>query len=197
MAFLSDSVLAFILFAAAMLSWRMVRATPSSARINLRFAATLMAALAVARLAPDSDLVPAVAHLVCGLAAVAAMLAYCFPRRAPSGLSAAMLVLALAIGMAAMLSPRAAALAPACQAGAALVILASASSRFYDSPRSSLLGAVGAFCLFLGAMAMLHGSRDAAMLFFTMTLLGIGRALQIPVAEARRRWLPVVSGERV
>ena len=196
MAFLSDSIFAVILFAAALLSWRMARDIPTGARINLRFAATLMSALAAARLVPNSGLVLAVANLVCGLAAMALTLAYCFPRRAPSGLAATVLIVALAMGMLATLAPRTEILTQACQAGATLVILASACSRLGDSLRSRLFAGAGALSLLLGAMAVMHGSYDTAMLFFTVTLLGTGRALQIPVTEARRRWRPVVSGER-
>ena len=197
MTFLPDSIFAIILFAATLLSWWMTRATPSGARINFRFAAALMAALAGARLVSYSGLVLTVANLVCGLAAMAIALAYCFPRRAPCGLATTVLVLALALGMLAIFAPQTEFLTQAFQASAALAIMASACSRIGDSLRARLFAGAGGLSSFLGAMAVMHGSFDTAMLFFTTALLGTGRSLQIPVAETRRRWLPVVSGERV
>src|ERR1700743_1686306 len=103
MAFSFDSVCAGVLFAAAILCWRMTRDVYSVTRLNVRFAAILLAALAVSLVVPAAGLGFTVALLSPTLAATALALALCFSRMAPVWLSSLALILALVAGLFAVL----------------------------------------------------------------------------------------------
>jgi hypothetical protein len=195
MAFSFDSVCAGLLFAAAIVSWRMTRDVCSGTRLNLRFATILLAALAASLVVPTAGLGFAVALLSPTLAAAALALALCFSRSAPIWFSSLALILALATGLIAALvsSP---AIALAYQAMAAGAIFISAFSRLGENPRSGFLASAGATCLFLGAMTLMNAALGQAALFFAASLLLLTRALQAPVAEKRGHTRLFVSGKR-
>lgn len=195
MVFSFDSFCAGLLFAAAILSWRMTREMRSSARLNLRFAAILLAALAASLVAPAAGLGSTVALLSPTLAAAALTLALCFSRNAPVWFSSFALILALAAGLIAALES-VAAIALAYQAVAAGAIFLSAFSRLGENPRSGFLASAGAICLFLGAMTLMDMALGEAALFFAASLLLLTRASQAPVAEKRGPARFFVSGKR-
>jgi hypothetical protein len=195
MAFSFDSVCAGILFVAAILSWWMTRDVRPGTRVNLRFAAILLAALAVSLTVPAAGLGSTVALLSPTLAAVALALALCFSRNAPIWLSSLTLILALAAGLiAALISSPFIALAP--QVAAAGAIFISAFSRLGENPRSGFLASAGALCLFLGAMTLMNAALGDTALFFAVSLLLLTRASQAPVAEKRGHARLFVSGKR-
>jgi hypothetical protein len=195
MAFSFDSLCAGMLFAAAILSWRMTREVGSGTRVNLRFAAILLAALAASLVVPAAGLGFTVALLSPTLAAAALALALCFSRNAPIWFSSLALILALAAGLiAALISLPAIALAY--QAMAAGAIFVSAFSRLGENPRSGFLASAGATCLFLGAMTLMNAALGQAALFFAASLLSLTRASQAPVEEKRGHARFFVGGKR-
>jgi hypothetical protein len=195
MAFSFDSLCAGVLFAAAILSWRLTKDVRSGARVNLRFAAILLAALSASLMVPAAGLGFTVALLSPTLAAAALALALCFSRNAPIWFSSLALILALAAGLIAALvsSP---AIALAYQAVAAGAIFVSAFSRLGENPRSGFLASAGATCLFLGAMTLMNAALGEAALFFAASLLLLTRASQAPVEEKRGHTRFFVSGKR-
>lgn len=195
MAFSFDSLCAGILFVAAIFSWRMTREVRPAARINLRFAAILLAALAVSLLAPAMGLGFTIALLSPTLAAAALALALCFSRNAPIWFSSFALILALAAGLIAALESTPV-VALVCQSIAAGAIFISAFSRLGENPRSGFLASAGAASLFLGAMTLMNSALSEAALFFAAALLLLTRALQAPVAEQRGQARFFVSGKR-
>ena len=184
MVFLFDSLCALILLVAAVLSWWMAEDTFPCARVNLRFAAGLLAAFAAARLAPEAGLAFGAALLVPSLAAAAAVLAICFPRRAHTWLSSFVLVVGLVAGLAAAFTGRPA-LALGYQAGAALAIFAWSFSRVGEMPRAAFPASLAGASLLLGAMSLMAGALSEASLFFAAFLPLVTRASQITVAELR------------
>ena len=196
MAFLFDSLCAAVLFVAAILSWGMAESARLPARINLRFAAMMLAAFSAARTLPDSDLALDAALLLPCMAAAAAVLALTFPRRPPIWLACLILIIGLLDGLLASLQivP---ALALSYQAGAALVLFAWGLSHFRENPHTALLANLSAASLLFGAMAVMNASLGAAMLFFASFLLLSTRASQVAIADQRRRGHWFVSGEHV
>jgi hypothetical protein len=195
MVFLFDSLCAAALFVAAILSWAMAYNMPAAARINLRFAALMLAGFSTARTLPSSTLVFDAALLTSSLATAAAVLALSFPRRAPVWISGLILSAALAAGLLAALRAMPA-LALGCQASAAVALAVWGLSRFGESPYATVLVNLGAASLLSGAMAVMNGSLSAAMLFFAAFLLLMIRALQAAVADRRRHDSVLVSGAR-
>ncbi|HEY2836043.1 MAG TPA: hypothetical protein VGI89_05690 [Rhizomicrobium sp.] len=179
----------------AILSWWMAAAGRPNARINLRFAAMMLAVFSAARALPSSALALDAALLMPSLAAAATVLALLLPRRGRVWLSCLILGAALAAGLLAALRAMPA-LALGYQSGAAVALSVWGLSRFGESPYASVLASLGAASLLFGAMAMMNGSLSAAMLFFAAFLPLMIRALQAAVADGRRRDSVFVSGAR-
>lgn len=195
MVFLFDSLCAATLFVAAILSWSMAENARSNARINLRFAAVMLAAFSAARTLPGPDLALDAALLLPSLAAAAVFLALSFTRQAPIWLSCLILITGLADGLLAALQT-VPALALSYQAGVALVLFAWSVSHFGESPRPALLANFSAVSLLFGAMAAMNESLSAAMLFFAAFLLLATRASQAAVVERSRSGRVFVSLEQ-
>lgn len=195
MVFLFDSLCALALLFSAILSWWMAADSRPNARINLRFAAMILAVFSAARALPSSTLALDAALLMPSLAAAAAVLALSFPRRAPVWFSGLVLSAALATGLLAAFRAMPA-LALGYQTGAAVALAVWGLSRFGESPYATVLANLGAASLLLGAMAVMNGSLSAAMLFFAAFLLLMIRALQAAVADKCRRDSVFVSGAR-
>lgn len=191
-----DSLFAGFLFAATLVSWRMMRHGRPGACAYMRFASMLMAALAVSLLVPVPGLAQAVALLVSGLTSALYLLAVCFPHKAPDWLSALLLLLAAAVGLVATLLP-APIIATADQAAAAVIILAVAFSRFAEDPRAALLAGAGAVAMFSGAMTLMNGTAREWVLFFAATLLLFARGLQQTIADWPARWNLAIGGEQI
>lgn len=189
-----DSLCAVVLFAAAMLSWRMTRGVRSGTRINMRFACVLNAALASALIVPIPGLGFNVALLAPTLAATALALALCFPQKAPIWFSTFAFVLALAAGLLTVLAAIPA-VALTLQAGAAGLIFVSAFSRLAGNPRGGLWASLGATSLFLGAMTIMNGTLSSAALFFSAALLLLTRVSQAAVAVDGRHGHFLISGK--
>jgi hypothetical protein len=196
MALFFDSLFAGFLFAATLITWRMMRNGHPGACANMRFAAMLMAALAVSLLLPVPGLALAVALLVSSLNSALYVLAVCFPRKAPDWLCALMLLLAAMMGLAASLVP-APVVAAAGQAMAAVVILAVAFSRLAENPRAALLAGAGAAAMFFGAMALMNDTARGSILFLAASLLLFARGSQPAVAKWPARWHFAIGGEQV
>jgi len=195
MVFLFDSLCALALLFSAILSWWMAADSLPNARINLRFAAMMLAAFSAARGLPSSALALDAALLMPSLAAAAAFLALSFPRRVPVWLSCLILSAALAAGLLAALRAMPA-LAFGYQTSAAVALAVWGLSRFGESPYAAVLVNLGAASLLSGAMAAMNGSLSAAMLFFAAFLLLMIRALQAAVADKRGRDSVFVSRAR-
>ncbi|HXR95723.1 MAG TPA: hypothetical protein VN718_07590 [Rhizomicrobium sp.] len=200
MAFSSDSpsfgfLGALVLLAVAIWSWRTARELRASLRVQLRFAAVLLAALAVALTVPSPGLAFNVMLLTASVASAALALAFCFRQGAPSWLSATALVIAFAMGLIASLAALPL-LAFAAIVGAAAAILWVNLARAKDNPGSSLAAMVGAVSLFLGGLAIMDGGLVQAALFFASALGLVGRALQKPVAGADALIELLVGGKR-
>jgi hypothetical protein len=195
MAFSFDSAFALLLLAATPMAWTMAGRARLSARLYLRFATVLMAALAAALVTRAPGLGPAVAMIAMSLAAAALALAACFPRRPPLWLSSIALCLALMAGLAGALTPWSV-IALAYQAAACGAILAMVFSRSRDDPRAAILSGTGALSLFLGAMSLMDESLGAAALFFAAALMLLARASQRPIAHQRGQGRRVISGQR-
>lgn len=195
MAFLFDSLCAASLFLAAILSWGMAAGRQPGTRLDLRFAAAMLATLCVARFLPNSGLALDMALLTPNLAAAAAILALSFPRQPSIWLSGLILVAGLLAGMLAVLQGMPI-LALGYQVGAALAIFAWAMTRLGEKPSAAIAASLSAMALLLGAMAVMNASLGAAMLFFAAFLLLATRASQAAVAEQRRGARLFISGER-
>ena len=184
MAFSFDSAL--VQFAAAIFTWVLAAKARASARLYLRFAAVLMAALAAAMMVPAPGLAFMVALISASLAGTGLALALCFPRRPPLWFSSVALALSLAAGLTACLLPLPI-LAPACQTLACCAILVTVFSRAGENPRRAILAGLGATAFFLGGMTVMDGTLAEANLFFAVALALLARASQLPVADQRVR----------
>jgi hypothetical protein len=196
MALSLDSLSAGFLFAATLVSWRMMRHGRPGPCGHLRFASMLMAALAVSLVIPVPRLALAVALLVSSLASILYVLAFCFPQEAPDWLSALLLLLAAAMGLVATLIP-APVFATAGQAAAALIILAVAFSRYAEGPRVALLAAAGAVAMLFAAMTLMNDTLRGSIPFFIASLLLFARASQQTVAKWPARWHLAIGGEQI
>ena len=186
MVFLFDSLCAAVLLMSAILSGWVAGGAYPGARVNLRFAAMMMALCSAAPLMPSTGLALDVALVTPCLAASTAVLALSFPRRAALWLSCLLLVAGLVAGLLAALKQMPS-LALGFQAGAALVLAAWCASRLEENPHAAILAGLGAASLFFGAMAVMNGTLDAAMMFFAVFLLLAARASKAAVVYRHRR----------
>ena len=193
-----DSLAAFLLFAACVMAWLLAAEARLPSRVNIRFAAMLLAALAAARLpglalSEWSVLGPAVALIVVPLASTLLALGlFAFlVRPVPVGAAASGLGLSLAAGLAAALSgvPAYAAL---CPIGGGFLI-AAAVFRDAGAARaswSSLAGLLAALSLLCGGFALMDGAIDLAEMFLAATLIGAASQTRV---EAQANGLAAVK----
>ena len=196
MAFSFDSLMALLLFAVGIWSWRAAGDLRARFRMYLRFAAVLLAALAAALALPAPGLAFTVLLLTSGPAGVALALAFCFPQSAaPPWLSATALAAAFAMGLIASLSGSS---LPAFVAvtGAAIYIAAGCFSRLKADPGVGFTALMGAASLGLGGLAMMAGGLLPAALFYACALGLVTRALQNLVEIPDTRIELPVSVER-
>ena len=167
---------ALLLFASSLAAWLVASAARPAARVHLRFAAVLFAALAVSVIAVPAA-VPAITLLVLPIGSgvlVLAMLA-ATARPLEAALAAALLaVVSLAALGASITGWTALALAPAALCAGAVGLLAARGS---DRLRV-VQGIAGALCLLGAASAFaLEGADAASTLFCAAGLLGLTLAL--------------------
>jgi 3-deoxy-D-manno-octulosonic-acid transferase len=187
MAFVFDSLAALLLFAAAVIAWRLAGASRISSRINIRFAGLLLAALAAARalgmvLPQFLSLAPAVAPIAASLGTVALALGLLAVLARPVPPLAASLALALALGagLAAALSGEPI-YALGCQILGVCLTFAVALSRFAAGAGRASLALLAAAALFCGGLALMDGAINVAELFFAAGLIGAARVSQFRV----------------
>lgn len=171
-AMLLDSLAAFILFAAALSAWFLSAQAKASSRVNIRFAAMLFAALAVAHvpsLLSAQSLEFSVALIVAPLGATALALGVSafLVRPLPAGVAALAMALALAAGLAAALSG-VPAYAGLCQMACVLLTLAAGAQQ----PARLMSVALAALPLLCGALCLMDGALNGAELFFAAALIG-------------------------
>jgi hypothetical protein len=186
-----DSLCALLLFCAGIAAWRLPAASRAAARIPVRFAAILFAALAAARALDGlgfAALAPVVALIALSLGGTALALglfAALGTRPLPPLAAALGLVLALFAGLAAALAA-----IPAYALGAAMLslsLLAAMSLGFFSrTPRRAGLALGTALSVIAGGFALMGGALSVSLLFFAAGLIAAGRALQ-PGVEARRQ----------
>jgi hypothetical protein len=185
-----DSLSALLLFCAAVAAWRLSAASRAFARIPIRFAAILFAALAAAcalgwfgfpALAP----VVALIALSLGGTALALGLFAALARPVPPMAAALGLMLALFAGLAAALAA-----VPAYALGAAMLALgllsAMSLSGFFLTPLRASLILGAASSVIAGGLALMGGALSVSLLFFAAGLIAAGRASQ-PGVETRQQ----------
>jgi hypothetical protein len=188
-----NAMSALVLLAVSIWSWRATRGLRAGSRVHLRFAAVLLAALAVSLIMPAPGLAFNVMLLTAGAACVA--LALAFRQGAPPWLSATALAAAFALGLIASLAAMPA-LALAAMAGAAVTILSACLSRLKNNTGAGFAALMGAASLTLGGMAMMDGGLAQAALFFAAALGLVARALQKPVEDADAPVKLFIGGKR-
>jgi len=186
-----DSVLlaAAILFGVCALSWFLARGFKPSVRLNLRFAAMLLASLAVA--APVAQVGDVAALAVLPLACAALTLAALarFARRAPPLAASLALAVSLACGLGAALTG-APMLAAFPAAFAALLIAGAALQDF------AWIAALSGVALLAGVSAFVReGSGTGLLLFAAAALLGLSRSA-FAVEQSREARLGGLVGLR-
>src|SRR5215469_719770 len=162
MAFSFDSLCALLLLAVTVWGWRKARNLGAGMRVHLRFAAVLLAALSASLMVPVPALALNVALLISGVASAA--LALSSVNGAPHWLSATVLTLSFAAGLAASLTATPL-LALICQGGAGAYILATSFLRGMDDRLLGFAEILGAVSLLLAGLAMADGSPAQATLF--------------------------------
>ena len=177
-----------LLLAATVAVWFVAAGARAAARLQIRFAAVLIAALTIAAAAmPIAAAAVALLVLPIAFGVLALAAAAGFARPLLAAPAALMLALCCLAGLAAAISGFAAlSLAPAVLA---LVAIAAIFLRQFDAARpASLQGILSALC-FLGAVSAfaLEGTGAAMLLFAAAGLLGIALALaRSDVAQEQR-----------
>jgi hypothetical protein len=187
MAFVFDSLATLLLFASALIAWRLSRGARASSRINIRFAAMLFAALAaaqaIAMAAPRwQALAPAVALIAASLGTVALALGLFALLARPIPPLAASLALALALGagLAAALSGEPA-YALGCQILGVCLTIAVTLNGFSAGAGRASLTLLAAAALICGGLGLMDGAITIAELFFAAGLIGTARISQLRV----------------
>ncbi|HWM61132.1 MAG TPA: hypothetical protein VNN98_03220 [Rhizomicrobium sp.] len=175
-----DLLAALVLFAACIGAWLLAAPLRAPARLYLRFAAMLFAALSVAALVGLAD-VAALFLLPLGAASLMVSALAQFARPLPVFAASAALVAALASGLAALLSGITMfALAPAMFAG--LVVIAASLNSVAAIPVLA-----GASLLASGLVLLEQGGRAGMFLFCAAALVGLAK----PSAKQKRSALAV------
>jgi hypothetical protein len=179
-----DSLSSLLLFAACVSAWLLVANARSTARMNVRFAAMLFAALGVASilglLQPQFfPLAGAVAliGLSLGATCLALSLFALLARPLPAGAAALALVLSLGAGLGAALSG-AAGYALGWAALAASLTIAAAVGSFPVGPLRAFLAVIAVLSLVAGGLALMQGAVFVTELFFAAAILAAARASQ-------------------
>jgi hypothetical protein len=192
MALFFDSLTPLLLFAACVSAWMLAGRARAAARVNIRFAAMLFAALAAARLlgllVPRfSAVAPAVALISASLGATALALGlFAFlARPLPTGAAALALGLSLGAGLAAALSG-APVYALICQILAVSLSTAAGFGALAVMRGRAALALLAALSLLCGGFALMDGAAEFTEMFFAAALIGAARASQPPV-EAKSK----------
>jgi hypothetical protein len=186
---------AALLLSATLAAWFVAGGARPAARVQLRFAAILFAAVPLAAVAAPQA-APAVTLLVLpiGLGIFALAVTAGFSKALASGLAAILLAALCLAGLAAAITGLAAiALAPSALAIAALVIL---FLRQFDAARAaSVQGMLSALC-FLGAASVFaaDGVGAALLLFAAAGILGLALALSRSDVAVEERPLTDLRG---
>jgi hypothetical protein len=159
---------AIALFAACVGAWRLSAPLRAAARLQLRFAAMLLAALAVARVLHLADMAALLLLPLAGTALALATLARCARPAAPFAATAA-LVAALACGLVAMLSGHAMPALIALMLAGLAVIAAALNGA---APVAILSGVA---LLASGLCALQMGVGAGSLLFSAAALVGLSR----------------------
>lgn len=175
-----------LLLAAAVASWLIAAGARPAARVHIRFATILFAALAAAAFAV-ARAAPAIALLVLpiGLSVLALAAAAARTRPLDAALAAALLAaVSLAALASAMLDLTALALAPSALCALAIGVLGARG----EDRLAAFQGIASALCFAAGASAFaLEGAGVALILFCAAGLLGLALALSrsVPAVEER------------
>jgi hypothetical protein len=190
MAFSFDSFSPPFLFAACVSAWVLASRARASARVNIRFAAMLFAAVAAARLLglalPQySAVAPAVALIAASLGGtVLALGQFAFlARPLPVGAAALALGLSLGAGLAAALSG-APAYALGCPILGVSLTLAVGLGALMANRAGAALSLMASLSLLCGGMAVMDGAINFTQMFFAAALIGAARASQ-PLFETQ------------
>lgn len=188
MAFSFDSLSSAFLGALALMavsiwSWWTSGTLRVPLRVQLRFAAVLLAAFAVSLLMPTPGLGFNVMLLTTSVASAALALTFCV-RPAASWLSATILAIAFAVGLAASLAAMPLLVLLLVEGGATSILVMSILRRRANAALAAMFGAVA---LGLGGLAMMDGGLGAVALFFASALSLVRRALEQPVEHADPR----------
>jgi hypothetical protein len=186
-----DSISALILFAAAVGAWRIALGARAQARIHLRFAAILFAALGAAEglgLVANgfAALAPAVAPVALSLGSIAISLSLfsLLSRPVPIAAASLGLMLALGFGLASALAGTPA-YALVCQIAALALCAAVAFTILpFDAPRG-LLSLLASLSLLCGGLMVMAGALSAASLFFAAGLVAAARVSQLGIEYQR------------
>jgi hypothetical protein len=191
-----DSLAALLLFAACVSAWVLAGDARAPSRVNIRFAAMLLAALCVAWLPglvlPGWQvLAPVVALIVAPLASTLLALGLIgfLVRPVPVGAAALGLALSLAAGLAAALSG-APAFAALCQiAGGGLI--GAAVFKNFEATRAAgaaLAGLLAALALLCSGFALMDDAINLAEMFLAAALIGMASQTRVePQAESNPR----------
>ena len=193
MAFVFDSLTALLLFAACVCAWALAAPARAPSRVNIRFAAMLLAALAVARLLGTlwpqyAPLTPVVALIAASLSTMALALGlFAFLARPLPPLAASLaLALALCAGLTAALSD-APVYALGCQIVGVSLTMAAGLGAFANGAGRVALALLAMLSLLCGGFSLMDGAVNFAVLFFTAGLIGAARASQLGVEAERER----------
>lgn len=165
---------ALLLFLATLVAWFVAAGARAGARLQIRFAGVLLAALALCGTAP---MAPVVTAIVLPIALAVLALAAAAGLKAPPSVGNASLVLVLASlgGLAGAITGwLALALVPAAAAIVALVVLFARDA----AGLGAVQGLLAAFCLLAASAAFaLEGADFGLLLFLAAGLLGVSLAL--------------------
>ena len=197
---LSDAVAAPALFSACVGGWLLAGTSKAPSRINLRFAAMLLAPLAVARLLglalPQISLLAPVVALICAPLAstlIALGLMAFLARPLPAGVSALALALSLGAGLAAALAA-APVYAVLCQGVGILLLLAVSLSNLAAGGRRTGLSLLSALALLSAALCLMDGAVNLTALFFAAALLAAVSQTRIEPQGKQPRFAAVSRG---
>ena len=196
-----DSLSSLLLFCAGIAAWWLTADSRAPARIPVRLAAILFAALAAAHaldgfgLAALAPVVALIALSLGGTALALGLFAALGAKPLPPLAAALVLVLALFAGLAAALAA-----IPAYALGAAMLSLSLVAAMslggYFLAPRRVGLVLGAAVSMIAGGFALMGGALSVSLLFFAAGLIAASRALQ-PGVEARRQregWPAIGAG---
>ncbi|MGH6828401.1 MAG: hypothetical protein ACREFW_05785 [Rhizomicrobium sp.] len=189
-----DSLAALTLLATSVGTWYAAGRIRAGIRVNLRFAALMLAAFAVASLVPRPALSLATGWLLLDLGATALAVSICFAGCAPVWLASIAFTLAFVSGIASVLSaPLAGFLF---QAVADAAILATSMRRARSTSWRSLFSTAGALSLLFGSCVLLDARAGLACLFLAVAQALFARALKPSVVNFKAAGDLPIGGKR-